>query len=80
VLQSSVVTLEGEIKTAGAMLAAPSTLLPLIGDFLRWSPIPPKDAKQLARIVARLCRLLRDEVTDELSRANPGLTSLAVKS
>jgi hypothetical protein len=79
VLQDSVIALEGDVRTAGAGLAAPSSLLNLIGDFLRWSPIPPKDAKQLARIVARLCRLLRDEVTDELSRGNPGLTSLATE-
>lgn len=73
------VALEGTIETAGEKLAAPPTLLPLISDFLRWSPIPPRNARQLAETSARLCRLLRDEVTEELGRANPGLTSLATE-
>ena len=42
-----------------------------------WEPIPPRNAKQLAQISARLCRLLREEVAEELERGNPGLTSLA---
>lgn len=72
-----IVILEGDVETAGARLAAPPALLPLIGDFLRWSPTPPRTVKQLAETAARLCRLLRDEVTEELARDNPGLTSLA---
>ncbi len=71
------VTLEGEIESAGDKLAAPDALLPLINDFLRWSPVPPRNVKQLAETAARLCRLLRDEVTEELERGNAGLTSLA---
>jgi hypothetical protein len=71
------VELEGDVESAGAKLAAPGTLLPLIADFLRWSPEPPRSVKQLAETAARLCRLLRDEVTEELQRNNPGLTSLA---
>jgi hypothetical protein len=73
------VALQGSVETSGDKLAAPSTLLPLISDFLRWSPQPPRTAKQLAETAARLCRLLRDEVTEELARANPGLTSLATE-
>ncbi len=73
------VTLEGEVESAGTALAAPDTLLPLINDFLRWSPTPPSSVRQLAEISARLCRLLRDEVTEELSRGNAGLTSLAAE-
>jgi hypothetical protein len=72
-----IVLLEGDVQSAGAKLSAPATLLPLVGDFLRWSPIPPRTVKQLAETSARLCRLLRDEVTEELERGNPGLTSLA---
>lgn len=71
------VELEGDVETAGVKLAAPTTLLPLISDFLRWNPEPPRSVKQLAETAARLCRLLRDEVTEELQRDNPGLTSLA---
>jgi hypothetical protein len=76
-LQGSIVQLEGNVETAGARLAAPATLLPLINDFLRWSPIPPKNAKQLAQISARLCRLLRDEVIEQMARGSEALTGLA---
>lgn len=71
------VHLDGDVETSGKALAAPTTLLGLFSDFLGWQPIPPKSAKQLAQISARLCRLLREEVTEELDRNNPGLTSLA---
>ena len=75
-LESAIVHLEGNVETAGAKLAAPVTLLPLISDFLRWSPIPPKSAKELAQISARLCRLLRDEVIEQMALGSPGLTGL----
>lgn len=72
-----VVHLEGDVETSGAKLQAPDTLLPLLSDFLRWSPIPPRNAKRLAEISARLCRLLRDEVVEQMGLGNPGLTALA---
>ncbi len=72
-----VVTLDGDVRTAADKLDAPPTLLPLITDFLGWVPTPPTSVKQLAETAARLCRLLRDEVAEELERGNPGLTSLA---
>jgi hypothetical protein len=75
-LEGSIVHLEGNVETAGAKLSAPPALLPLIGDFLRWSPIPPKTAKQLAQVSARLCRLLRDEVIEQMARGSPALTGL----
>src|SRR5262249_7132018 len=43
----------------------------------RWQPIPPRDAKQLAEISARLCRLLREEVSEQLSLGSEALTALA---
>ncbi len=76
-LETPIVRLEGDLETSGAKLAAPATLLPLVSDFLRWSPIPPKTAKQLAQVSARLCRLLRDEVVEQMARGSPGLTGLA---
>jgi hypothetical protein len=76
-LEGEIVRLEGEVEKSGAKLAAPPTLLPLISDFLRWSPIPPKSAKQLAQVSARLCRLLRDEVVEQMARGSAGLTELA---
>jgi hypothetical protein len=76
-LEGSIVQLEGNVESAGAKLAAPPTLLPLISDFLRWSPIAPKSAKQLAHVSARLCRLLRDEVVEQMARDSSGLAQLA---
>lgn len=76
-LEGSIVHLDGDVESSGSKLAAPDTLLPLISDFLRWTPIPPKTAKQLAQISARLCRLLRDEVVEQMERGSPALTGLA---
>ena len=50
-------------------LKRPQRCLPLISDFLRWAPIPPKTAKKLAQVSARLCRLLRDEVIEQMAPA-----------
>jgi hypothetical protein len=76
-LASAVVRLEGNVETAGAKLSAPDALLPLVTDFLQWNPIPPKTAKGLAEISARLCRLLRDEVIEQMGLGSKGLTELA---
>lgn len=75
--ESGIVHLKGNIESSGAKLEAPATLLPLVVDFLQWKPIAPKTAKQLAQISARLCRLLRDEVVEQMGLGSPGLTGLA---
>lgn len=75
-LTGPVVRLDGDIETSGSKLAAPESLLPLIHDFLSWQPIPPKNPKELARIAARLCRFLRDEVVEQLAQNNAPLTAL----
>ena len=76
-IEGAVVRLDGDVETAGNKLAAPATLVPLISDFLRWTPIAPKSAKALAAVSARLCRLLRDEVIEQMALGNAGLTALA---
>ena len=76
-LESPILHLEGDVESSGSKLAAPATLLPLVSAFLRWTPIPPKTAKQLAQVSARLCRLLRDEVIEQMALGSPGLTGLA---
>lgn len=76
-LVGEVVTLQGDIFTAGTALSAPDKLLDRLRDFLNWSPIPPASPQRLAQVAARLCRLLRDEVQGELGRANPRLALLA---
>ncbi len=60
----SVVRLEGDIESAGSKLAAPLTLPGLFESFLRWTPSPPRNVRELAHTSARLCRLLRDEAND----------------
>ena len=76
-LARAVVTLEGDVESAGNQLRAPDSLLALISDFVGWTPQPPRSAAQLAETTARLCRLLRDEVEEHLARGLPSLTNLA---
>ncbi len=75
-LAGPVVRLDGDVATSGTKLAAPDALLGLISDFLRWAPQPPRSPKNLAEVSARLCRLLREEVIEELSISNESLTAL----
>ena len=76
-LVGSIVTLHGDIETSGDKLAAPLELVARFDNFLRWEPISPKSAAELAKVSARLCRLLRDEVTEQLAEKSPALTALA---
>ena len=77
-LVGSVLTLQGDIETSGAKLAPPPGLVLLFESFLRWRPIAPRGARELAHTTARLCRLLRDEVTEQLGLKSQALTDLAV--
>jgi hypothetical protein len=76
-LVDSVVSLIGDVETAGNKLKAPPALLGLFESFLQWQPVPPRSAKELAESTARLCRLLRDEVAEQLFLKSPALTELA---
>lgn len=76
-LVGKIVHLDGDVESSGKSLNAPSELLPLFEDFLTWQPIPPRTARDLAAISARLCRLLRDEVEEELGRGRASLKALA---
>jgi hypothetical protein len=77
-LQGEIVSLVGDIETSGSSLAAPHDLLSLFENFIRWQPIPPRSAKELATTSARLCRLLRAEVTEQLSLGSVALTAVAI--
>lgn len=77
VLIGSILRLDGDIESSGSKLAAPDALTALFSDFFAWQPIPPKTARRLAEVSARLCRLLRDEVTEQLERKSAALTGLA---
>lgn len=63
-------------SAVGASLKAPSTLSNLFEQFLRWRPISPRSAKELARTTARMCRLLREEVVGQLAAGSPGFKTL----
>lgn len=76
-LSGKIVSFDGGVETSGKALGAPPELLPLVQDFLSWDPIPPRNAKELAAVSARLCRLLRDEVEEELGRGSASLKALA---
>ncbi len=76
-LEGAIVNLQGDIDTSGATLEGTSELLALFDNFFRWEPIPPTSAKELARVAARLCRFLRDEVAEQLDLQSPALTALA---
>jgi hypothetical protein len=53
-LVGAVVSLIGDIESSGSKLQAPPALLPLFENFLRWEPVPPRSAKDLAHTTARL--------------------------
>ena len=76
-LVGSVVSLIGDIESSGSKLQAPASLLGLFENFLSWEPVPPRSAKDLAHTAARLCRLLRAEVTEQLGLGSEALTGLA---
>jgi len=76
-LVDSVFRLIGDIESSGSRLEAPGGLLNLFEGFLRWEPVPPQSARDLAHTTARLCRLLRDEVTEQLAVGSEALTGLA---
>jgi hypothetical protein len=76
-LEGEVVRLGGDVQTAGAALTIPESLLTLFDGFIKWDPTPPRDAKSLAEMSARLCRLLRYEVAEQLAIKDEALTDLA---
>ncbi|HEV2201776.1 MAG TPA: type ISP restriction/modification enzyme [Bryobacteraceae bacterium] len=76
-LVGSVIKLIGDIESSGDKLEAPAGILNLFESFLNWEPVPPRSARDLAHTTARLCRLLRDEVTEQLGLGSEALTGLA---
>jgi hypothetical protein len=76
-LVGAVVCLIGDIESSGHKLEAPAALANVFESFLGWQPVPPQSAQELAHTTARLCRLLRDEVTEQLAMGSEALTDLA---
>jgi hypothetical protein len=69
--------LDGDIATAGTELVAGEWLEAMLRSFFSWSPIAPGSAGELARVSARLCRLLRSEVEYELTQGAKTLQATA---
>ena len=76
-LVDAVVSLIGDVETSGDKLQPSPGLMALFESLFSWQPIPPRNAKELAATAARLCRLLRDEVTEQLALGSEALTALA---
>lgn len=76
-LAMPIVRLVGDIESSGAALGGDQLLTDLFDAFFAWNPITPTNAPELATLSARLCRLLRDDVTEALARRSDALTTLA---
>jgi len=85
-LVDKVVRLSGDVATDGRKAATAQdahAVERLLRDFLYWQPIIPTDRKGkidlkgFAELLAPLCRMLRDDVTDALKDPNSPLVQLA---
>jgi hypothetical protein len=75
-----VVRLSGDVASDGKNAVTTKDAQPVLGlltDFLSWKPIIPKNVKDLAGLLAPLCRMLRDDVTDALKDPQSPLVKLA---
>ena len=85
-LVDRVVRLSGDVASEGAKAVGPQdahALENLLRDFLMWKPFIPTDRAgridlpRFAALLAPLCRMLRDDVTDALKRPDSPLVQLA---
>ena len=85
-LVGQVVRLTGDVAADGKRAVGPQdahALESLLRDFLMWQPFIPTDSKgridlrRFAALLAPLCRMLRDDVTDALKRPDSPLVQLA---
>lgn len=63
------VKISGDVTDDGKKAVAQKdalALMHLLKDFLKWEPIIPRGARQLAGLLAPLCRMLRDDVIEAL--------------
>lgn len=74
---SGIVRLSGDIRTAGGGLEGSADLVSIFNNFITWTPTSPRNARELARISARLCRLLRDETMERLEANDPEVAALS---
>ncbi|MEM4204914.1 MAG: type ISP restriction/modification enzyme, partial [Candidatus Methanomethylicaceae archaeon] len=80
VRQGPIVRFAGDVTTAGQAAIdqyAAQNLYALFQDFLRWQPVAPASSRALAKLLAPLCRLLRDDVLAALHDPQSNLSLLA---
>ena len=85
-LVDRVLRLSGDVAAQGKRAVGPQdahALESLLRDFLMWQPFVPTDRagridlRRFAALLAPLCRMLRDDVTDALKRPDSPLVQLA---
>lgn len=75
-----IVRLSGDVVTDGKTAVSEKdaeSIIPLLIDFLSWKPIVPENVMDLAELLAPLCRILRDDVSEALKDAKSPLVQLA---
>jgi predicted helicase len=73
------ICLTGDIRTDGKDAVSESNahdLFQLFTDFTGWTPVIPKQPKELAAFLAPFCRLIREEVLDSLKDSESPMQSL----
>lgn len=75
-LQGKIARLEpGLAHASGKLRAVGTDFGRVLSGFLLWQPERPRTLDELVRLVANLCRLLRDDVASELEREQKGLVA-----
>lgn len=77
ILQGAVNLGDLEDLTAAKAGTHVEALFVLLADFLGWQPVVPASMEGLAKLLAPLCRLLRDEVLDAMANKKSALRRLA---
>lgn len=78
--QGAIVRFAGDVVAEGRAAVddhAAQNLYVLFQDFLRWQPVVPSSSRALAKLLAPLCRLLRDDVLAALRDPQSNLSLLA---
>lgn len=71
-----IVKLNGTLTEGSGELRVPSAAFEqMMVTFLQWSPSPVRSVGALVRAIAPACRLLRDEVADQLARERVAVTA-----
>ncbi len=76
----SAVRLAGDVRVDGASAATQEnaqSLENLLRDFLMWQPVVPSQPRELAQMLAPLCRLVREDVAASVANEHSALFSLA---